>query len=109
MQAISFKGEPVGDDASVVCVLFDPSDGRVVHVHGMTSLNGTRRLGEDELEQKAFENAKRLGHSTAGLKALHVPPSALRQRGLLRVEGTALVPVRPATSMMEMVAGRDRR
>jgi hypothetical protein len=31
MQSIHFKGKPVPDESSKVCVLFDPSDGRVVH------------------------------------------------------------------------------
>lgn len=109
MQTIYFKGKPVGDEASKICVLFDPSDGRVVHVHGVTSLNGSPTVSDAELEQKAIENAERLGHSTSELKALHVPPSAVRRRGLLRVEGTSLVPMRPTARMMDLLAERDRR
>jgi hypothetical protein len=108
MHTIHSKGRAVPDDASRVCVLFDPSDGRIVHIHGVTSPGGARSVTDEELEQKAIENAQRLGHSTADLKALHVPPSAVRQRGPLRVEGTNIVPIRPAASMTDMLAERSR-
>jgi hypothetical protein len=108
MRAIYSKGNPVADDASVVCVLFDPSDGRIVHIHGMTRLDGGPSATEAELEQRALENARHLGHSTAGIEALHVPLSAIRQRGTLKVDGGTIVPVESPVSMMGMLASRHR-
>lgn len=93
MKAQYFKGKAVDDRAAKVCVLFDPKDGRIVHVHGATKLDGAKEIDENELERRAIGHAKSFGHEVAGLKALHVPISAIRQPGTLKVnaEGSGLV------------------
>lgn len=92
MKTLFVKGKPVDDKSSQVCVLFDPKNGRVVHVHGVTALHGGKKSSEAELEKDATEHAKAFGHSVAGLKALHVPISAIRERGAFKVnaQGTNL-------------------
>ena len=54
MKTLFVNGKPVGDDASKVCVLFDPKNGRVVHVHGVTSLNGGKKISDSELEKRTI-------------------------------------------------------
>jgi hypothetical protein len=95
MKKVFFKGKPVRDDASKVCVLFDPKDGRVVHIHGVTTLDNRKSLSKAEVEKRTRENATYFGHSASGLKTLHVPISAIRQPGTLKVnsDGSALEPM----------------
>lgn len=86
------KGKPVDDSAGRACVLFDPKNGSVVHIHGMTALPGTKQISAAQLEKDAAEHAKSLGHSVAGLKFLHVPASAVGKPGPFKVnaQGNAL-------------------
>jgi non-ribosomal peptide synthetase component F len=97
-------GKPVSDDASRVCLLFDPKSGRVVHGHTATALHSPNTLTEAELEERARKYARHFGHSVGGLRALHLPLAAVRQPGRLRVNaaGTGLVPAPPT-------APRDRQ
>ena len=95
MNILTADGKPVSDDASRVCILFDPNDGRVVHVHGATVLPPGKAIDAAEMEVRARRHAANLGKSTADLWALHVPIAALRARGPLRVNqrGDGLEPV----------------
>lgn len=88
-----FKGKPLPDESSRVCVLFDPKDGRIVHVHGVTILPGGKHVSEAEVEGRTRSCASALGHSITGLRHLHVPMSAVKGGGGFRVnaEGTGLV------------------
>jgi hypothetical protein len=97
-------GKPVSDDASKVCILFDPKDGRVVHVHTATELHSQNTLTESEMEERARRYARHFGKSVEGLRALHLPLAAVRQPRLLRVNatGNGLVPSPPT-------AVRDRK
>jgi len=99
MKTLMANGKPVGDSASKVCVLFDPKDGRVVHVHGATTLQSKNEIGAAEMEARARKHAERFGKSTAGLKALHVAIAAVRTDGAFRVnergDGLVSVPRRP--------------
>jgi hypothetical protein len=104
MKTPYFKGKPLDDAASQVCVLYDPKDGRVVHVHGATAVGKERLRSKAQLEERAIQNAEAFGHSVAGLKVLHVPFSAIQTRGTLRVEGETLVVAPSPASMRELLA-----
>src|SRR6516225_7955489 len=96
MKSIFLKGKPLSDEASKVCILYDPDNGRVVHVHGVTIVNGAKKVSNAGLEQRAMKHAKTFGRSVERLKTLHLPFSALRALGAFKVnsEGTGLVPLR---------------
>jgi hypothetical protein len=95
MNALIANGNRVSDDASKVCILFDPKDGRVVHVHGVTNLNSGKQLDLTDMEVRTRKQAEHFGKSTAGLRVLHVPINAIRARGAFRVNesGDGLVTV----------------
>jgi hypothetical protein len=90
-------GMPVSDDSSKVCVLYDPEDGRVVHVHGVTTIQGGKAVSDAEVEQRTIAHAKSLGRPVQGLRSLQVPISAIRQGGGLKVnaEGTSITASEP--------------
>ena len=104
MKALMFRGEPVSDEASRACILFDPKDGRVVHVHGVTILAGGQEVSQAELEKRTRTHAQHFGRSLDGLKTLHVPLSAMRQHRRFKVnaDGSGLVP-------LETPAGFNKR
>jgi len=116
MKILFANGKPVNDDASRVCVLFDPQNGRVVHVHGVTTLDGGKKVSEAELEERTIARAKALGRSVSGLKALHLPVSALRESRIFKVDanGTGLemsrqTPIRSSEFMARWLKGRANR
>jgi hypothetical protein len=94
MKAQYFKGSKVADQSSRFCVLFDPKDGRIVHIHGLTVLGSEARITDKDLEARAVERAKAFGREVAGLRALHLPISAMWKRGPVKVNeaGNAVVP-----------------
>lgn len=106
MKSAHVHGMPVSDDSSKVCVLYDPEDGRVVHVHGVTTIQGGKEISDVELERRTIAHAKSLGHRIHGLRSLRVPISAIRQGGGLKVnaEGTGLAAPEPSAHPRERLA-----
>ena len=94
-----FFGKPLQDDAVRLCVLFDPKDGRVVHVHGVAPLPGGGKVTDAELEKRARSRANALGHNDLGLKALYTLPSAVFKGSHFRVN--------PETSQLEFSPRRE--
>jgi hypothetical protein len=80
------NGRPAGENASRACVLFDPKDGRIVHIHGVTSFVAGKKLSDADMEKRTFERAASLGRSTSGLKAIHVSPQDFKPHRMYRVD-----------------------
>src|SRR5438105_3944133 len=55
-----------------VAVLYDPRDGRVIHMHHVIALEGAEHRTREEHQQSAREAAVRLGCNVEGLEMLHV-------------------------------------
>ena len=86
MSSIIAFGKKLSTAASRACVLYEPGTGKVVHVHGVTSLDTTAQINTSELEQKALKMATHLGKATAGVKALHISAGELElHRGAFKV------------------------
>ena len=54
------------------CVLFDPSDGVIHHVHRVVTMEGADETPEQLIEERTFQLAKELGVEVAQLQLLHV-------------------------------------
>jgi tRNA G37 N-methylase Trm5 len=52
--------------------LYEPRDGRIIHMHHVVVFEGARRQSHDELQRRAEEAAKGLGRKIDGLKTLHI-------------------------------------
>jgi hypothetical protein len=67
----------VGDAPSAMSVdvtaLYDPRDGRVVHLHHVITAGGATRRTPEEQQRGAREAAQRLGVTLDGLEVLHAP------------------------------------
>ncbi len=60
--------EPVSE---AMCVLYNPTDGRILHFHRVSVLPGARVPSREDVERLAIETARR-HHDTAELRPLHV-------------------------------------
>jgi hypothetical protein len=69
-----------------LCVLYDPSNGTIVHTHWVTTLPGGRKVDEAELERRIRERATSRGRDVKGLKVLHVDPKEYEPGTRYRVD-----------------------
>jgi hypothetical protein len=92
MRPLIVRGKALDDSLSRACIVFDPKDGRVIHVHGVTTLAGAKQTTDAELEKDAKRHAQAFGHALAGARMLHLPMSAMHQPGPFKVnaQGTGL-------------------
>lgn len=86
------EGEPLLNQPVSVktCVLYDPSDGRVVHTHRVVTMPGGQESNDEEVAERAGDCAKRMGHETNGLHVLHVGPDDCDGVSQYRVDLTAM-------------------
>lgn len=68
---VSFAGRPTNLEPISVktCVLYDPQDGRIAHIHRVTSLPGSRERSRSEVEEIAVASARR--NHVSNLHVLH--------------------------------------
>ncbi len=101
-------GKVLKPEAVRICVLYDPSDGRVAHTHEVVTLPGGRKVDEKEMERRTFQRAEGAGVDTSKLKPLHVQPKDCDRTSLYHVDlkGPRLVKLaRPGRSKL---TGRSR-
>jgi hypothetical protein len=71
-------GGTLNVQAHRVCVIYDPANGRVLHIHHDIALPGGRPAGENEIEAAALGQLRKRGRLTDQLRVLHVKPEELR-------------------------------
>jgi len=54
------------------CVLFDPADGTIRHLHRVVTMEGAEETPENVIEKRTHHLAKEFGLDVAKLHALHV-------------------------------------
>jgi hypothetical protein len=74
MPFISADGTIVEAELTNVCILYDPTDGNVIHRHEVVTFPGGMKDEADKVEATAYRVAAQLGHDISRLKALHVAP-----------------------------------
>jgi hypothetical protein len=84
------------------CVLFDPGDGEIRHVHHVMTIEGAAVPSEKAIEARARELAKESGLDSRRLGALHVDAAEIepghsyrvdaKKRRLVKRRGTAKGP-----------------
>jgi hypothetical protein len=55
-----------------VCVIYDPSDGKIIHIHSETFAPGMEQHSEDEMENRARHHAHKAKRTVTDAKALHL-------------------------------------
>jgi hypothetical protein len=59
------------------CVVFDPTDGTIQHIHDVVTLEGAEALSDYEVEQRALSLVAERGLDSSTLKTIHVDPEEL--------------------------------
>jgi hypothetical protein len=72
-----------------LCVLYDPSNGAIVHTHWVTTLPGGRVVGQAEMEKRIRERAAFRGRDVQEMKVLHVDPKDYEQGTRYQVDTKA--------------------
>ena len=72
--------------AEKCCVVFEPSSGRIRHVHRVITMVGADERSEQAITERALTLAKKYGAVDAKLDVIHVDPQALMDRGLFEVD-----------------------
>lgn len=60
------------------CVVYDPVDGTIYHVHQVVTLTGAEETPDDRMEERALALASERGIDTSRLKVLHIAPEQLK-------------------------------
>jgi hypothetical protein len=68
------KEFPGTRQSSDTCILYDPSNGRIVHTHQVAAYGGANVPSVPELAESCIAIANKLGHDTTTLKTLAVSP-----------------------------------
>ncbi len=84
--SFTLGGNILKPEAVRICVLYDPSNGRIVHTHEVVTLPGGRKVDEKEMERRTLQRAASAGVDTSKLKVMHVPPEEYDRTSLYRVE-----------------------
>ena len=82
--------ESAGDAPKVsmthTVAVYEPSGGRVVHLHHVVVFGGAKNIRVEEAEGEAIDNAGRRGWNSKELRTLHVTELVPPSRGVLRVD-----------------------
>ncbi|MGL6235537.1 MAG: hypothetical protein ACRC20_09355 [Segniliparus sp.] len=70
------------------CLLFDPRDGSIRHLHRVVTIEGAAPTSKAELEAQTLAEAKRLGLPAEQLQVLHVDEEALAEPARYSVDLT---------------------
>lgn len=82
--------------ATHTVALYDPADGRVVHMHHVVVFEGGKSVSAEEAQREAVENARRRGREVGKLKTLLVDRPTIGG-GRFRVDtaNKTLIPLEP--------------
>ncbi|WP_020062906.1 hypothetical protein [Bacillus sp. 123MFChir2] len=67
------------------CVVFDPSDGAIHHIHSVVNMEGAEEP-EHTIKQRTLELAKEFGVAVEQMQILHVEPSSFEHNKLYAVD-----------------------
>jgi|HubBroStandDraft_1064217.scaffolds.fasta_scaffold722137_1 protein-tyrosine-phosphatase len=68
-----------------ICLLYDKTDGRIIHGHKVLSFSKTK-LTDKDIEARALALAKQLGKDISNVKALHVQEKDFDQSAVYKVD-----------------------
>jgi hypothetical protein len=69
-----------------VCVVYDPVDGRILHVHRLVTLSGGLARSEEEFHERAIELAKKAGHTCSNPSVINVPAGEMERATAYKVD-----------------------
>src|SRR5437660_467534 len=72
--------------ATHLVAVYDPADGRVVHMHHVLVMEGGKPVSAEQAEKEAVEHVKRRGRDAGSLRTLLAERHLHSHRGLFRVD-----------------------
>lgn len=60
------------------CLLYDPTDGRIVHFHQVVTMEGAAEVSDEQVKERTVMLARERGLKTSNLGIMRVEPSAIR-------------------------------
>ncbi len=81
--------------ANHVIAVYDPTDGRVLHLHEVVVFEGGKSVSREEAEREALEHARRRGHPVDRLKTLWVRERLAGGHFRVDVAGGKLIASKP--------------
>lgn len=86
--------------------LYDPGDGRIVHMHHTIRFEGANERRVEEQVQQAIETARRLGHDVQRIKSLHVRDFKISPRAYRVDVGRQVLVEEPPPPLWDRTPGR---
>jgi len=80
------NGKAFEPEYDKICVLYDPQNGQVIHIHEVVIPPGGRKVDDNGVETRTFQQAANLGKDTSKLKALHVLPKDIERGSPYKVD-----------------------
>src|ERR1700677_1648351 len=80
------------EPAISVCVLFDPKNGSIAHIHRTFVFEGGRTRSESEMAARARELLSKFGRDGTHLQVLHVPAQKLLSSKAYKIDLATLAP-----------------
>ncbi|MFH8660809.1 hypothetical protein [Streptomyces afghaniensis] len=68
------------------CVVFDTSDGRILHIHDVVTIEGGEDTSDEAVARQALQLAAERGVDTRNLDTLHLDPETLESGTAFRVD-----------------------
>jgi len=66
------EGKAMQPESVKTCLLYDRTNGRIIHTHQVVTLSGGKVVDDGEVESRAFAMAKKAGQDVSKAKALHI-------------------------------------
>ncbi len=85
MQTHTLAGTPSTRSVRT-CAVFDPSDGRILHLHSVVTLEGAEERSADEIERRALALAAERGIDAGSVGTVHLEPGQLRPGHRYRID-----------------------
>lgn len=83
---ISTSGKSKLRGRTHTCVLYDPKDGQIRHIHSVTTLGRMRAETDEEVEREAYALAKEGGRDVRAVRTLHLRDAELKPYVTYRVD-----------------------
>jgi hypothetical protein len=85
MTKIVIDGKIVQAPPVRICLIYDKTDGRIIHGHKLLSLS-KKKLTDKEIESRALALTKQLGKDISNARALHVQEKDFDQSAVYKVD-----------------------
>lgn len=83
---IGTGGEGPKVSATHIVALYDPTNGRVVHLHQVVVFEGGKSISQEDAQREIIDKARRRGHDVDRLEVLYVGDRLPGKGGHFRVD-----------------------